>query len=242
MQSLEPLFSERLIPCPQKMELYEDICDCGKMEFIELKTNISDAENIIKNAFQTSFKADPVRKKQAGIAVPEEGYFLEIQTTHISITAGDRAGVMNACKTLRQLAEAKRGGEGVVFQTLKIEDYPARKFRGIHFCVFPETTLAELEKNLRLAALHKLNYAVIEFWGNFPFESHPEFGWADRKLDRNELKRILQVCRDNGLTPIPQFNILGHATASRVITGKNAFVYRLPELKSCSSRLFGAGV
>lgn len=58
---------------------------------------------------------------------------------------------------------------------------PGLPFRGIHFCYFAETGEIQLEKMIRPAALCKFNYSVIEFWGTFPFEKHPEFQWESKQ-------------------------------------------------------------
>ena len=153
-----------------------------------------------------------------------DAYKIGITETELSVAARGLTGVANAFKTLRQLAEVERGTERVTGHFLvpcEIDDAPALEFRGIHLCIFPETPLWDIEKQLRLAAYHKFNYAVIECWGVFPFESHPEMCWRDRTLDRGELKRLIRLGRELGITAIPQFNILGHATASRVCTGKH---------------------
>ena len=70
------------------------------------------------------------------------------------------AGLLNAFKTLRQLAEVQRGTEKVTGYFLvqcEINDAPAMEFRGIHLCIFPETPLWDIEKQIRLAAYHKFN-------------------------------------------------------------------------------------
>ena len=163
-----------------------------------------------------------------------EGYQLNISEKTLSVTARDWKGVSHAFKTLRQLAEAVRGTEkvtGYLLAPCKIKDYPAVSFRGIHICIFPETPLWDVEKQIRLAAYYKFNYAVIECWGSFPFESHPEICWSDRPLDRKTLKRLVKLGKEIGITLIPQFNILGHAAGSRALTGKHAILDYKPELQ-----------
>jgi len=105
------------------------------------------------------------------------------------------------------------------------------EFRGIHLCIFPETPLWDIEKQIRLAAYHKFNYAVIETWGVFPFETHPEFCWPDCRIDKAELKRLIRLGREIGITLIPALNILGHAPWSRGITGKHAVLDFNPSLQ-----------
>ena len=153
-----------------------------------------------------------------------DAYSIRVDEAQVTVSARGRSGALNAFKTLRQLAEVCRGTErtaGYFLVPCAIDDAPALEFRGLHLCIFPETPLWDIEKQLRLAAYHKFNYAVIECWGVFPFESHPEMCWRDRKLDRAELKRMIRLGRELGITLIPQLNVFGHATGSRVITGKH---------------------
>ncbi|MBQ6352841.1 MAG: family 20 glycosylhydrolase, partial [Lentisphaeria bacterium] len=156
--------------------------------------------------------------------LPADAYSLQVAAAQVTVTARGVTGIRNAFRTLRQLAEVRRGTErtaGHFLVPCRIDDAPALEFRGIHLCIFPETPLWDIEKQLRLAAYHKFNYAVIECWGVFPFESHPEMRWRDRSVDRDELKRLIELARDLGITPIPQLNVFGHASAARVITGKH---------------------
>ena len=163
-----------------------------------------------------------------------DAYTAEVSQAEISITASGLNGVMNAMKTLRQLAEVQRGTEtvaGYFIVPCTIKDEPAMAFRGIHLCIFPETPLWDIERQIRIAAYHKFNYAVIETWGIFPFESHPEMCWADKKIDKGELKRLIRLGADLGITLVPQFNLLGHAAAGRIITGKHAILSCNPKLQ-----------
>ena len=91
--------------------------------------------------------------------------------------------------------------------------------------------LWDIERQIRIAAYHKFNYAVIEAWGIFPFESHPEMCWGDKKIDKAELKKLIQLGADWGITLIPQFNLLGHAAGSRIVTGKHAVLSCNPKLQ-----------
>lgn len=174
-----------------------------------------------------------------------ESYKLNIDAETLKITAQSRAGALNAMKTLRQLAEPARTvwSDGTsdsspaksityILPQCTIDDTPTMAFRGIHLCIFPETTLVEFEKKLRLAAYHKYNYAVVECWGNFPFESHPWLCLKDKHFERAELKRIIQMGRQLGITLVPQFNILGHAGYSRACSGKHATLDAHPEYQT----------
>ena len=229
----------RLIPQPREIHfsegdvfLVQDACK------VQIKLAVPDgvaeeATWLFKNHWNA--QADIALETEPALAsMGNDGYELEIGKRLLRIKAKGITGVRNAFKTLRQLAEVRRGTEKVSGHFLvpcTVRDEPALAFRGMHICIFPETQLWDIEKQVRLAAYHKFNYAIIETWGVFPFESHPEFGWQDRKISRGELKRLISLGKELGITLIPQFNLLGHATASRLMTGKHAVLDANPALQ-----------
>ena len=163
-----------------------------------------------------------------------EGYAIKITSTKVTISAPAIAGVRYATDTLRQLAESERGVKTSTLYFLpsvRIEDAPSSRFRGLHLCWFPrpETEAFEIERSIRMAAYYKYNYVVLECWGVIRLESHPEFGWTERPVEKGEILRLVRLGRDLGVTLVPQFNIFGHAAASRSCTGKHALLDFHPE-------------
>ena len=95
------------------------------------------------------------KESAAAKKLSSEAYRIKVTGSELEITAATAAGLMNAMKTLRQLAEADRRTEkltGYFLVQCEISDEPAMEFRGIHLCVFPETPLWDIEKQIRLAA------------------------------------------------------------------------------------------
>ena len=73
----------------------------------------------------------------------------------------------HAMFTLRQLADIDRTSEkseNFVLPQMQISDYPIMKFRGIHLCVFPETNLLDLKRQISLAAHLKMNYVFLKIY------------------------------------------------------------------------------
>ena len=231
------ILTERLIPVPEKIT-FSDGDDYILKNGCQVRINAAQTVGIAEKAealFKAYWNAMPViNLVQTEWNGHAEGYSVEVKPDCMEIGCSGMDGMMNAMKTLRQLAEVQRGTERVEEYFLvqcRIDDKPAMAFRGLHLCIFPETPLWDIERQIRLAAAHKFNYAVIESWGIFPFESHPEFCWTDKKLDKKELKRIIELGKDLGITLVPQFNLLGHAAASRSITGKHAVLSLDPALQ-----------
>ena len=234
--SAESFIRQRLSPQPKELEIFEGmyVLDGDSAVHISVSSPLSDSQKLaVADIFRRYWRLSPAlefSEDAANANLGPEGSETEISSGGIKIRARDFSALRQALKTLRQFAEAERDGPGQVFALAKIRDFASLEFRGIHLCVFPETTLEELEKYVRLAEYYKFNYVVIEPWGVFPFESHPEFAYADRKIDRKGFKKIIDYCRGAGIVPIPQLSVLGHGSQSRHLSGKHAVLAAHPEL------------
>lgn len=233
------ILTKRLIPAPQRIK-FIDGPEYKVSDGCAVTLNVAEIGELDAMAtawFQAYWQTAPeinVKAAPKARGLAPEAYAITVSETEVSITVNGGAGLLNAMKTLRQLAEVNRGTQelsGYFWVQCEIDDFPAMAFRGIHLCIFPETQFWDIEKQVRLAAYHKFNYAVIETWGVFPFASHPGFCWADRQMDKSELKRLIRLGRALGITLIPQLNLLGHATASRVNCGKHAVLDCNPALQ-----------
>ena len=234
------ILTDRLIPVPRKID-FRDGEPFPLTEKCPVRIAVSSGQEKIgekvPELFRSFWGVTP-ELRLAQESVPAQAfpgsYAVKIRSDLLEIEAEAFDGVLNAMKTLRQLAEVTRNTaalQGHFLVPCDIEDSPAMEFRGIHLCIFPETPLWDIEKQIRLAAYHKFNYAVIECWGIFPFDSHPEFCWAEKQLDKQALKGLILLGRELGITLIPQFNLLGHAAAARSISGKHAILDFHPELQ-----------
>lgn len=164
----------KLIPQPMQLTVQDGMHRYNANSVFVIAADLPDAKDITEKRLKQYFQILPeIQQTVADPDVAGEDCKLIISETDIRIAAASADGLRNALKTLRQLAEAHHDCN-TVFPCVTITDSPAMTFRGLHLCAFPEVSLTELEKNIRLAAYHKFNYAVIEFWGTFPFQSHPE--------------------------------------------------------------------
>lgn len=172
------------------------------------------------------FQAAPPRRAE------ENAFSLRIDEKEIFLDAANAGEVLHLFKTMRQMAEPERGKAAsgrFILPCAEVKDEPGLPFRGIHFCYFAETEEFQLEKMIRLAAFCKFNYAVIEFWGTFPFEKHPEFQWESKRGNRPFLEHLIALGHELGITLIPQLNLLGHAPGASIVTGKHVVLDRYPQ-------------
>lgn len=166
------------------------------------------------------------------VGLNSEAYEIEVQKEEVVITASSLSGVRHAMKSLRQLAEAERGvttSSHYILPAVRIKDAPELTFRGIHLCWFPETPAWEIEKQIRLAAYYKFSHIILESWGVFRLKSFPQYVWEEFAIGQDEVKRLVHLANELGVTIFPQVNLFGHATASRTASGKHVLLDFHPE-------------
>lgn len=220
----------RLFPRPRKIWLSEGFCvlDCGVP--VEL-AGAGDAD-MVEKAFAGYWNAKAIVRHSGGSGLSGEAYRIDVSPGGIRIESGSGSALRYALLTLRQMAEMERGRPGAVRCLLpccRIEDSPACAFRAIHFCIMPESDPCRIESSIRMAAYCKYNHVILEPWGVFPFQSHPEAGWAEMKWPREAFGHLLRVAEECGITLIPQLNLFGHAAFSRVGSAKHAVLDFHPE-------------
>ncbi|MDD3587286.1 MAG: family 20 glycosylhydrolase, partial [Thermoguttaceae bacterium] len=186
--------------------------------------------------FKKFFGSTPVIRIEAGSTVKEsEAYHVEAKGKKLLISSGSLAGVRYALSTIRQMAEALPGTKTVqgwfIPETI-IDDAPSLHFRGLHLCWFPETRAIRIEQGIRMAAYYKYNYVVLELWGVYPYKALPQMAWAEHQTTEKELRRLVKLGNELGVKMIPQFNLFGHAAASRVSVGKHVLLDLHPEYAS----------
>ncbi|MDO5581126.1 MAG: family 20 glycosylhydrolase [Planctomycetia bacterium] len=231
----EEMVKSRLIPYPQKIELGNKDVVLDKNLKVEIriadKKGAKDVQNAVAKRFSSWFKSEPKIK----IAMDPEGYQIDASEGSLILQANDLAGIRYAMSSIRQMAEALPGTktvQGWFIPEMKVDDYPLLKFRGIHLCWFPETQPARIEQAIRIAAYYKFNYAVIELWGVYPYKALPEFAWAEYKIQEEDIRALVRLSKELGIRLIPQFNLFGHASASRGSTGKHVLLDFHPEFIS----------
>ena len=162
----------------------------------------------------------------------DEAYAAKADGAGVAIAARTLPGVRWAAYTIRQLAIAKRGTfriEGRILPSFRMSDSPLLGFRCVHLCWLPEMREQQIERAIRLAALMKFNYAILEPWGNYRSAKHPWWGWPDGKMTKATVRRLVALGKDLGVTLIPQVNVFGHASASRTSSLKHAVLDLQPE-------------
>ena len=155
-------------------------------------------------------------------------YVLKVDDTGVAIVGKDYGGLMRGFVSLLMKMESDE-------TTLKIKsvleesNYNIHN-RMIHICVFPENDLYFIKKLIRLCALCQYTHIVIEFWGMLQYDCLKELAWP-HAFTKEQAAELIEECRSLGIEPIPMFNQLGHATASRLCYGKHVVLDQNPKLQ-----------
>lgn len=159
----------------------------------------------------------------------EYEYVIRCTENAVNIAYSCENGLFHAFSTLLQIISPYSNANGSFsVPCCEISDRPVLKLRGIHLCVFPETSLLFLRKAVRLCGLLKYSHVILEFWGMYRYSFMKELGWSDG-YTAAELRSVIEDGRALGIEFIPMFNHLGHASQSRFKAGKNVLLDNAPE-------------
>lgn len=149
-------------------------------------------------------------------------YSIRVTEAGLALAANDERGLKHAYMTLLDQMEAveQEGECAIRIPCCEIKDSPLMANRMVHFCVFPETTLFELGRFVRMSAALKFTHIVVEFWGMYHFDCMQELAWRTA-FTKEEILPIMREARELGLEVIPMFNHWGHASAGREMHGKH---------------------
>lgn len=162
--------------------------------------------------------------------VPEAGkeFALTVSDSGICVVGADFGGLMRGFFSLLLKFEHIDGT--VQLRHTTAQSHYTLRNRMIHLCVFPENSLYFIKKLIRLSALCQYTHVVIEFWGMLQYDCLRELAWP-HAFSKQQAAELITECRELGIEPIPMFNQLGHAAASRGIHGKHVVLDQNPALQ-----------
>ena len=166
--------------------------------------------------------------------IPLDGhaYSIHVDENGVCISAEDerdlRLGMMTLLDRIRMIDE---GDLSVcVIDCCQIKDSPTIQTRMVHFCIFPETKLWEIQKFIRFSAALKYTHLILEFWGMLQYDCLKELSW-EHAFTKAEIRPLIAEAKALGLEIVPMFNHWGHASASRVMHGKHVVLDQSPQLQ-----------
>ena len=163
--------------------------------------------------------------------LPLDGYAysINVEKDGICVCAESERDLIHGFMTLLDRFNAT--DDGISVDCCTIKDKPLIKNRMVHFCIFPETEIWELERFVRFCGALKYTHIILEFWGMLRYDCLKELSWSFA-FSKEQIRPIISVAHDLGLEVIPMFNHWGHASASRVIHGKHVVLDQDPSLQT----------
>lgn len=111
-----------------------------------------------------------------------------------------------------------------------IRDSAKTAFRAVHLCFFPEYSIKEMQKVIRVCGMAKYSHVVMEFWGSLKMDCMRELAWPEAH-SKDEIRTLVKSANALGMEVIPFFQHLGHASLSRLgYSGKHVVLDQNPEL------------
>ena len=168
------------------------------------KTDQSWTALVIGSSSRTNFPAEQTQPRWAS---DPEGYQLTVETNGLVILAATAQGAFYGLQTLAQLWQ--ESGNESFCPALQIEDWPAMRFRGVHW--FPSASGVPMHQKLipNVFGAFKFNRSVIQCEAA-RWDKHPEIS-ARNAISKTDLRKLVETCRACYLEPIPLINVPGHA-------------------------------
>ena len=90
-------------------------------------------------------------------------------------------------------------GIKTVIDCVNLRDSALIKNRMVHFCIFPETELWELERFIRYVAALKFSHLIVEFWGMLKYDCLGELSWA-HAYSKEQMRPIIELANEASLS------------------------------------------
>lgn len=160
-------------------------------------------------------------------------YSMRIDENGVCVLAESEQDLLHGFMTLLDRLHAIDcdGELAVVADCCQLRERALIGARMVHYCLFPENSLRDLQHFVRFCAALKYTHVVLEFWGTFKYECLDALSWPGA-YTKEELRPIIREAQDLGLEVIPMFNHWGHASASREMQGKHVVLDQDPTLQT----------
>ena len=160
-------------------------------------------------------------------------YGVRVTESGVCICAENEQSLMHGFMALldRFCAVDIDGETRIELECCEFSDRPLILNRMVHFCIFPETELWELQRFIRFCGALRYTHIVLEFWGMLKYDCMKELSWSNG-FTKDQILPLVREAKDLGLEVIPMFNHWGHASASRVVHGKHVVLDQNPALQT----------
>src|SRR6185312_12586810 len=221
-----------LIPLPQKINWTDESFPLNIYKAIlindtSLKKSAADLQKITGNKspviLNSKSKFPFIELKLAEVNSPslsEEAYQLNVSKNKISITANTTHGIFNALQTLRQLIGNKKSIPGC-----EIVDWPVFQWRGYMVDVGRNyQSMPLLKQQIDIMSRYKLNvfhfHPTEDIAWRIAIKKYPQLTEAKNMIrdkgrfySEEDIKDLIQYCRERFITFVPEIDMPGHSAA-----------------------------
>ena len=202
---------------------------------------VDDKDTSLTNTIYLSVDPTVVNSEKAEKKTSSEGYLLNIASSRVNIKGKTTAGVFYGIQSLLQLAQNNE--KDALLPVMRVEDYPAYAWRGMHLDVcrhfFP---VSFIKKMIDAMAIYKLNtfhwhltddqgwrieikkYPLLTSVGGWRKEtvvghmsSHP-LTFDGKKYGgfytQEQIKEVVAYAKSRYITIVPEIEMPGHAVAA----------------------------
>lgn len=160
---------------------------------------------------------------------PKEGYAITVNEAGVAVSAAEERSLVHGYLTLLDMMAMDEEGR-LYLPFCDLRESATVHVRMVHFCVFPETELWEIQKFLRLAGVLKYTHVILEFWGMLRYDCMAELS-LPQAFRKEDIRPLIAEANDLGVEVVPMFNHWGHAAAARVMHGKHVILDQNPSLQ-----------
>ena len=142
----------------------------------------------------------------------EEGYVLEVTPRRIRISGSTEAGIFYGIQTLRQLIRPQQGSKGFRVPALKITDWPAMRWRGVHDDISrgPIPTMDYMKRQIRMLSEYKVNMFSLYMEHVFAFPSMPLAAPQEAAITPANIRELVDYAAGYHITLLPEQQAFGH--------------------------------
>jgi hypothetical protein len=191
-----------------KIEFYRELI-AGSLALHEKRCSISENDTGAKVELQIVNSEEFPGSETIPGDLLDQGYYMEIARSGITLTAVSDRGILYGILTLVQLIDNSPDGE---LQCAKILDYPDLKIRGISDDISrgQVSKIDNFKRIIAHIARYKMNTYMPYIEDVLEFEAFPTIGKNRGALSREEIKELLEFAELYNIEVIPVFQTLGH--------------------------------
>jgi hypothetical protein len=154
-----------------------------------------------------------IRRLRLRDGATADDYALQVQPNAVTVCAAGAAGLFHGAQTLRQLIRANR--QGANLPSLSIHDWPVLRWRAFQDDLTrgPSSTLSNLEEQVSIGSLLKLNIFTYYLEHQFVFQKHPVIAPKDGALTGAELQALVAFAQPLHVNILGNQQSFGHFTA-----------------------------